>query len=177
MANITYVLQTWYDLGVFHYVIPGLLIFAIVYAILEKTTVLGENKAVNVIIGLSVALLSLQFDFVSSFFATIFPKFGIALSILLVFLLLLSISGRDDGDLEKWYFYIGLAVAVGAVVWAISSWGLFSTQYDTWNLGWWIRENFWGLVVAVLVIIAIVLMTREGGTKAPKVPKAPKPTG
>ena len=41
VVSITDVLNTWADLGVFSYVIPFLLIFAVVYAILEKTKILG----------------------------------------------------------------------------------------------------------------------------------------
>ena len=49
--TITEILNIWNDLGVFSYVIPFLLIFAIIYAILEKSKILGDEKAVSAISG------------------------------------------------------------------------------------------------------------------------------
>ena len=73
--SIADVLNRWADRGVFAYVLPFLMIFALVYGILVKTQILGENKGVHVTIALAIGLISLQFDYVSNFFSTIFPFF------------------------------------------------------------------------------------------------------
>ena len=60
-----------------------MLIFALVFGILIKTQIFKDNKAVNGIIALAVAFMALQFDFVPTFFAQIFPRLGIGLAIIL----------------------------------------------------------------------------------------------
>ena len=45
--TITNILNTWADLGVFAYVLPFLMIFAVVFGILSKTEILGKNKGVR----------------------------------------------------------------------------------------------------------------------------------
>ena len=88
IGNFLYNLET---LGFFSYVLPFLMIFAIVFAILEKIGFLGKNKGINFVLALAVALMALQFQFVSYFFAEIFPRLGVLLSILLVAIILLSL--------------------------------------------------------------------------------------
>ena len=51
VGNLLYQLET---MGVFEYVLPFLMIFALVYAILNKAKFLGNNNAVNVVLSLAV---------------------------------------------------------------------------------------------------------------------------
>jgi len=74
--------------GFFAYILPFLLIFALVFGILTKTQIFKNNKAINGIIALVVGLLSLQFDFVPIFFSEIFPRMGVGLAIILALLIL-----------------------------------------------------------------------------------------
>ena len=103
VMTITDILNVWNEMGVFSYVVPGLLIFAVVYAILEKTKLLsGEdggkavhNRPVLAIVSAAVALLSLQLDLVSQFYAVIFPRFGIGLALFLVLIIFLGSIGVE----------------------------------------------------------------------------------
>jgi hypothetical protein len=146
-------------MGVFSYVLPFLLIFAVVFAILEKTKLFGENRAASAIIAFSIGLLSLQFDFVATFFATIFPRFGIGIAIMLVLLIALALwSNGDEGKLVhgKW---IGYLVGIGVVVWAISAWGWWGSD---WLVSDFLNENFWALIVLTLIIFGIYFVARGG---------------
>ena len=60
--NIADVLNQWAQMGIFDYAIPFLLLFAVVYAILDNSSILGNNKGVNAIVALSVGMLSLMND-------------------------------------------------------------------------------------------------------------------
>lgn len=166
VTTITDVLNIWNDIGVFSYVIPFLLIFAVVFAILQKTKILSsatdENRGILAIISVAVGLLALQFDFVSEFFAIIFPRFGIGLSIFLVALILIGFfvkTGDDGTDLFKKVGPFGLIVGVGVIIWAISEW-------DEWNdlggFGGWFSENFWALLILGGIIAAIVIVSNSG---------------
>ena len=93
-VTVTDILNQWDQIGVFSYVIPFLLMFAVIFAILQKTKILTgsdqENKGLLAIISISISLLALQFDLVPAFFGIIFPHFGVGLSIFLVLLILLG---------------------------------------------------------------------------------------
>ena len=82
--TITDVLNQWSEAGVFAYLLPFLFIFAVVFGILSKTKVLGDNKGVQATIALAIGLLSLQFDYVSNFFSIFLPYAGIGIAILLI---------------------------------------------------------------------------------------------
>ncbi|MFQ5531223.1 MAG: hypothetical protein ACE5ES_01265, partial [Candidatus Nanoarchaeia archaeon] len=81
-------LSVWQQQGFFSYLLPFLLIFALVFGILEQAKLFKENKAINGIIALVVGLMALQLDFVPIFFSEIFPRLGVGLSFILVLLIL-----------------------------------------------------------------------------------------
>ena len=95
-TTITDILNIWNDIGVFSYVIPFLLIFAVISAILDKSKILGDNRMIESIVAASIGLLSLQFDFVSEFFAVIFPRFGIGISVFIVLLIMIGFFFPED---------------------------------------------------------------------------------
>ncbi|MFH1238333.1 MAG: hypothetical protein ABIH79_00300 [archaeon] len=153
VTTITDVLNIWNELGVFSYMIPFLLLFAVVFAILEKSKVLGENnKPIMSIVAASVGLLALQFDFVSEFFAVIFPRFGIGISIFLVLIIMIGFFFPGDEDKKK-MSWIGWVVGIGVVLWALSEWDQWSSYS---GFGGWFQEYFWSLVVLGVLIGVIV---------------------
>lgn len=159
VATITDVLNTWNEIGVFSYVIPFLLIFAVVFAILKKTKILGdENDGILAIISVALGLLSLQFDFVSVFYADIFPKFGIGLSIFLVLIIFLGFfTPKEDKDKGK-HSWIGYVIGIGVVIWALNSWG----DWIGYGFGGWFQEYFWSLII-LGAIIGIIVKVASGG--------------
>lgn len=161
-TTITDVLNMWDSYGVFSYVIPFLIIFAVVFGILQKSKIFGEEdktKGINAVLGLAIGLAALQFDFVSTFFATIFPRFGVGLSVLLVLIIFLGLFLTDD-DRKKSHGglkYVAWVVGVLIVVWALANWNFWG---DSFNLGFWLQDYFWTLLVVVLVIGGIVAVVK-----------------
>jgi len=154
--DITQVLNTWADYGVFSYLFPFLIIFSIVFAILQKTKLFGDGsasgekniKGVNAIIAISVAFISLLNDYVPTFFASIFPKFGIVLAIFLVLMILIGFFVKPDsnGKYPGTVSWIGWLLGIAVVIWAWSEW---STTFGAtgWGLTYFLEEYFWGLVL------------------------------
>ena len=176
--TITDILNSWDQVGVFSYVLPFLLIFALVFALLQKTRLFAtstgtkgsetykHNSTIEVIIAAAIGLLALQFDFVSIFFANIFPKFGIGLSIFLVLIIFLGFFyNPEKTDKSKGLGWIGWVVGIGVVVWALSNWGTwFSGAY---SFGIWIGDYFWALVV-LAVVVGVILAIKKGATDRPR---------
>ena len=120
--TITDILNIWADYGVFAYALPFLLIFAIVFGILSKTDILGKNKGVQATIALAVGLLSLQFDYVTNFYATIFPYAGIGISILLV--AISSISKRIPSSISLEYLALNISFWIEVINSCLASFAL-----------------------------------------------------
>lgn len=158
-------LAQWQAAGVFSYVLPFLLIFALVFVILSNVKLFADNKAVNAVIGLAVALMALQFDFVPRFFSEIFPNFGVALAIILVFVILGGVFFDPENAAFKWIFVIlGLVIAGFVVFNALSSSGFYTGRFF---LGLSIGE-----LVGYILIIAAFIAIVSAGSK-PKPPKIP----
>ena len=163
-TTVTDVLNIWNDLGVFSYVIPFLLIFAIIFAVLDKSKILGENKTIGSIVAASIGLLSLQFDFVSEFFAVIFPRFGIGISIFIVGLIMLGFfyPADKDGKFSGKVAWIGWTVAIGVILWSLSAWDEWSGQS---GFGGFFVENIWSIIV-LSVLVTIIIVTAKSGKKS-----------
>ncbi len=150
------VIADWEAYGVFDYVLPFLIIFAVVFGILSATNVLGSNKGVTLTVALAVALISLRFDYVPVFFSEIFPRFGIGLSVLVV-LLIMSAMFIPGEWLKGWY---GPMWAVSAVIAVTVIYKAF--DFLGWNLSdggvWWDQYGsvviIGGLLLALIVVIA-----------------------
>jgi len=135
-------LAQWEQLGVFSYVLPFLLIFALIFGILQRIDVFKGNKGINAVIALSVSLMSLQFNVVPIFFSDIFPRLGIGLSVILAMIILTGLF------MEPKYSWIGLAL--GGVVFAI----IIGTTFEFGSLPFW----FWAQQnMATIIIVGILL--------------------
>ncbi len=153
--NIQNILAEWEAAGFFSYILPFLIIFAFVFGILERIKMFGDSsRGVNAVIALAVGFLSLQFNFVPMFFAELFPRFGIGLSVILI---LLIASGLFIESKETWImFALGMTVfgfvilkSFGAVGWASVS-DIFT--------------NLPSILLIVLVIVIVVLLTKKERT-------------
>ena len=112
-------LSQWEQMGVFSYLLPFLLIFALVYGILSKMNLFGDqnNKTINAIISLAVGLMSLQFGFVSVFFSDILPRLGVALAGILVLLIVIGLFGNPNNKaLMNTLMWGSFAVAIFIII-------------------------------------------------------------
>ena len=158
-ATITNILNTWADIGVFAYILPFLMIFAVVYGILSKTNILGGNKGVDATIALAIGLLALQFDYVSNFFASIFPYTGIGIAVLLVALILMGlIAGETDVQWAKFvWFGIGVIIFIAVLLTSFSDF----TWWGGWGYG--VGESWPAILAAIIVLGLIALIVFAGG--------------
>lgn len=143
------------QIGFFKYILPFLLIFALVYAILTKIEIFKENRGAGLIVSAALGLLALQLNYVPYFFQVIFPKFGIGLSILLVALILAGAFLPPDKDGKNttfsWIFF-GLGAAIFLIITLLS--------FGEWNYSggiWWQQYGAW-VIVAIVVIVAMIMV-------------------
>ncbi len=72
------------------------LTFVLAYAIIAKTKILGENKAINAIISLIIGIIFLTFTGVREFLINITPWFAVLLTILFFFFLIIGFMIKSD---------------------------------------------------------------------------------
>lgn len=122
--------------GFFAYILPFLLIFALVFGILTRTQIFKKNKAINAVIAFVVGLLALQFDFVPMFFSEIFPRLGIGLAIILALLILVGLFAPSKADAWTHWIFLGAAFIIFVIVLVQTfgwlGWGSLSLWYYNW---------------------------------------------
>ncbi len=134
--------------GFFSYVLPFLLIFALVFGILTRTQIFKDNKAINGVIALVVGLLSLKFDFVPIFFSEIFPRLGIGLAIILALLILAGLFFDPKNKLVNYSL-----LAVGVIVFLVVL--IQTAGWVGWTSGFLLYDN-WPRIVMIIIVIALL---------------------
>jgi hypothetical protein len=151
-GNIGSILASWEQAGVFSYVLPFLLIFSIVFGILMKTQIFKDNKGLNGVIALVIGLLAMQFDLVPIFFSQIFPRVGIALSIILVLLILVGLF-FDPNNKFVGYGLLGVGVIIFLVVLTKTAGSLGWYSFDWWFANW---QTILGYGAIIAIIFGII---------------------
>ena len=93
---------TFLDIGLFQYfnvIFSILLIFAIVFATLHKTKILGENATINAVVAVSIALISLLSPTVIDLINFIAPWFVLILIFIVLLVLLYQMLGATEKDI------------------------------------------------------------------------------
>lgn len=133
--------------GLFDYILPFLIIFGLIFGVLSRIQLFGNNKPTYVIISIAVSLLALQFGFVSQFFSEIFPRLGIGLAVILTVFIILGLLNIG----KTWNK--GIMAIFGLVILFIV---LIKSFGSTWyNFGYWLPYNWnwaWVIVIAIVVI-------------------------
>ncbi len=156
------IVMQWQQIGLFDVVLPLLLVFAVVYAILDKIKVLGENKGVNVVISLVLAFFAVSNLYISGFFMYLFQYTGVAIAIMLAIIVLLGLFANDNENRWKWIFGVGgFALLIWVLSRAASTYGI---SFLGENFSWWLSNNLYWLLPLVLiagVIIVVVLSSKS----------------
>ncbi len=109
-------MATFLDLGLlqtFDVIFPVILIFALVFAILQKTKVVGDSLGINSIIAIAVAFMALLSDNVIQVVKFIIPWFTVAIIFFLLIILVFQVFGAEQKDI---FTYIKGDKAIGWVI-------------------------------------------------------------
>lgn len=154
------------QVGFFSIALPFLLIFALIFGVLARIKIFGDqqNKTINGIIALVVSLMAIQFGFVSAFFSDIFPRLGVWLSVILIFLIIIGLLNPSG----KWM--TGLMVILGLIIVMVI---LSQTFGDLWfypNI-WIDTQNMTEIIVIGLIIGGIIWVWATMKPAATEVPQ------
>ncbi len=168
------VLAQWEQAGVFAYMIPFLLIFAIIYGTLTQMNLFGrkkeekkggEGRVINAIIALSVSLMSLQFDFVSRFFSEVFPRVGIGLIVLILVTIFVGLFADPKSKGMMYAMYAiggGIIVLILARTAAVTGW---MEYFGFFGYNW---MSFLPWIILIGLIVAVVAAGKERKDEGPQ---------
>ena len=152
------------EVGVFDYLLPFLLIFSILFAILEKTKILGSEKTnINIVVSTVVSLLVLVQPGIIQTINLFLPRVSLIIVVILMGLLVISmVSGEHYQGLKGSVFALAVILIIISIIVALvlpETGGSFSLAPQD-------REALLkiGVPLAVL-LIAIVLVTRKPPVK------------
>lgn len=165
VLSLAQVIADWESFGVFDYVLPFLIIFAVVFGILTATNVFSGNKGVNLTVALAVALISLRFDYVPLFFSEIFPRFGIGLAVLIVLMIMSALFIPTEWT-KGWAGTMWGISAIIAITVIVKSFNFLG-----WSLsagGWWDQYGSVTIIGVILVVLIIYLAVDKSGPSSGK---------
>ena len=146
------------SVGVFDYLLPFLLIFALIYGILSVTKIAGTQKGIHVIIALVIGLMAIRLGFTQSFFAEIFPRLGVGLAILLSIMILVGLFIPKE---EFRYWGWGLS-AIGIIIALI----IVTQSFDRLGyIGWGGWDNYVGYIIGAVLLVGVIIAIAAGGEK------------
>lgn len=153
------------QIGGFDLLLPFILVFTLVFAVLQKIKLFGERKNINMIVSLVVAIFFLNNTYLIFVLQKFLPNVSIVLIVFLMFLLLVGVFGGETDFKEGmlgWAFIVSL-VAIG--------FALFSDMFSPVSgsgggiSAWWyefIGPGNTGMVWALFfLVIFIFFITRD----------------
>ena len=150
------------------FILPFLFMFAIIFAILEKTKLMGEDKKqVNAIIAFVIGLIFVSAAFSKHVVNELVLFLTIAIVVMFVFLILYGFVASDKEGLKvvnwvKWTF--GILAGIGVVIATIYATGVDFFLLDMlFNQPW--SGKVWTNVAFVVVAVIAVVVVLKGGKK------------
>jgi len=159
-------------IGIYDVVLPFLLVFTLLYAVLEKTKVLGTEeidgkkytrKNLNAIIAFVIALLVVSSTKLVSTINTVLANVVLLLILAIFFLLLVGSFFKSEGEVflkGGWnvlfmvIMFIGIClIFLHALGWLGAFWDYLSGNLGTQWIG--------GLVLVIIIILAMLYITHE----------------
>ncbi|MFH1210008.1 MAG: hypothetical protein V1663_04435 [archaeon] len=174
------------DFGLFDVVLPFLLVFTIVYAILEKTRLLGTvkvkdqgevgNKNLNSMVAFVIGLLVVATANVVRAINESLPNIILLLVILVSFLILIGVfwkTGEMDfaGKHSGWYKFFMVVLFIGVLAIFLNAiyvtnegkeYSLLIVILD------WIIKNWSGTIFASIIVLLVIIGAIVFITKGPK---------
>ena len=161
LEDFIQILESW---GLTDVLLPFLLIFVIIFAVLQKTKILGEGKKrFNAIFSLAVALLVVIPHVLGTYpengdiieiMKSAIPNVSIIVVAIIMLLIIIGVLGGErnwmGGSLSGW-------VAIGAFI--VIVW-IFGASAGWWN-GWeWFTDIFGSdaLAIAIMVLVFAVIV-------------------
>jgi len=161
--DFRYILSQWSSIGVFDVLMPMILIFTIVFAILQKTKILGGLKGIDAIVALAISFFTISNPEVSAFFMPLFSNVALGIIILISAMLLVGLFMGEKKI--RAYYWVGWLGAIAIFFWILSrAFSFYGFYYSP----VWLTENLTWIIPLILLIAAfIAIVSSKPSTTQP----------
>ena len=146
-------------------ILPFLLVFTIVFAVLQKTKLLGQdNKAIDVIISLVIGIVFIGVPAVAGVTIKFIPIVAVIVVLIFGLMLMFGISGISQGE-GAFQFHSGIKITLGIVIgiafiitilWATGTLQyIIAVKEKWWASQLWQTLIFIGLLVGVIIALVV----------------------
>lgn len=150
------------------YLLPLVLIFTLIFAILEKTNLLGEDKRqINAIIGGVIGLLLVATPYARNIVIGLMPFLAVIAVILLVLMLLMAfVRNTTDGDPLNKYLkgFVGTAIVIALVFMLLLLSGFGAPLYQYFFDNAFGKQVFLSILMILVLAGAVIAVIRGGGS-------------
>ena len=165
------VIEFFGDIGLYDVVLPFLLVFTIVFAIFEKTRVLGEEtidgkkysrKNLNTMAAFVIAFLVVASSKLVEIISTVSSQMVVLLMLAVLFLLLVGSFYREgEFDLAKgWKVLFSIVMFIGIVLIFLNALGWLDILWD-WTTGQNASTAIGSIVLLVLIVLCVWFIVSE----------------
>jgi hypothetical protein len=143
-------------------ILPFLLVFVLIFAILQKSKILGDGKAqIDSLVSLAIALILIATPVPRQIIVDFMPWLAVAAVVILVFLILYGFVAGDLTKVPQWMkvvfgILIGL-FTIGLVVVVTGLWPIFKGWLDGGG------NEFWGGVIMLIIIAGAIAVAVTSG--------------
>tara|TARA_Y100000310_G_C20467398_1_gene708326 strand:- start:345 stop:869 length:525 start_codon:yes stop_codon:yes gene_type:complete len=154
------------------YILPFVLVFTLIFAILQRTKLLGDDtKQINAIISLVIGLMFVAFPFANNLVVQLMPFLAVSVVVLLIFMLMYGFVWHKEGDV----LHKGVKISLGVII------ALALATFILYTVGWWdtIYEylfqgsesvtlwfNIFIIIVIIVAVIAVLIKPGAGGSSS-----------
>jgi hypothetical protein len=149
--------------------LPFLLIFVVVFAILQKSKILGDGKAqIDAMVALVIGLILIGFPGPRDIVVGLMPWVAVGVSVILVFMILYGFVAGDLSKSPEWmkitFGILAGLFTIGVVVYVTGFWGIIADLFRGSS-----DSSLWmNIVLIVLVIGAAIIVVVGSKQKKPK---------
>lgn len=149
--------------GFFDIILPFILVFTLLFAIFEKTEVLGKDKKnLNALISFAIAFFVVGATNIIPVLKEALPMISLVLVVIISFLILYGSlhTGKEEFKLSKYYKgLIGLIVFIGVIL--IFSGAIKTDSGDSWLSVAWdfvVNDLASGPVVSTVIFLGLIIL-------------------
>lgn len=150
-------------------ILPFMLVFVVIFAILQKTKILGDGKKqIDALVALVIGLIVVSFGYATGIIVSLVPFLAVGTVVILIFMLLYGMAFVEKDSFKLPGFVkgiIGVLAALGVIIVtlvATGGWDYISEWYDgSGNSSFWITNA----IVVALVVGGFFALTRNTDKK------------
>ncbi len=146
-------------------ILPFLLVFVLIFAILQKSKILGDGKAqIDALVALAVGLILIGFPVPRGIIVNLMPWMAVGVAVILVFLILYGfVAGDLSGDKTPKWMKITFGILAGLFVIGVvmKVTGLWSYVLGGFSFG----GEFWVNVAVIALIVGAMIVAVTGAKK------------